>query len=938
MRLAARLVIGVLVVLALTAAALFLLRRPIAEAAVERVMARARLIEPAVVVESVSLDRLTLASMKAGTDAASAIDLSAVEFAYDWRDLLFKGDLRTVSIGGGRISARIDETWRPSIAGWSPDPEAPPSPPPFEAVKISGVQIDAATPAGLATSEFNGAFDINAGGRFAARFKAENAGNAALAVSDAAGSGEIALGSNGEIAATAAATGDIRSVVGAISGADLRVEATLASWRSFFGSEPKGLEGAASIAVKSSTLDAESSPTLAPLISASGEEIGRIMISGDFIAEFSRSSVRLRLAEGPLAFISDRDDRLLIGGDGGPLFERAGGETKVRFVAALSGPAASGDARFSARSVDSGKWAVEGEAQFEKQTIAGFAFADFKGAFDGVYSRNDLSGDATVDVVLQSGQIGRMRVSDLPINGDLRINADLQGQSIVASPPDGACLNAARGTFRFVDQDMDAKIADAALCAKTSPLISIGWSRTPLTELDGVLNSRSAFFRIGKTTFAGAPPALDFTLAYDSDKQTSRIRGRMTGGAVILNDALILSGVDGGFDSELVRDTVAVNAAISSVRIAEKTELEKVAPVIASGGVRLADNVASFTLGVSTPDGARLGAGDGVHYVKTGRGEAVFDSGLLRFTYGFQPDRLLPALRGVVSNASGTTEGRAKFSWAPDSVLSSATINLDNVSFSGPGVAVTRTEGVSGKLVFSNLAPVATAGEQLLAIRKIDLDALKLENGAMKFQFPGDDTIEIIEAEFPWFDGTIGAYDSRMSIAGGTAETQLKIDNVNLQRLLSYLNIEGLSGEGVVEGVLPVSFEGGRARVNNGLLSSKGKGVVRYQGKATQAAAQSSEQSALAFEILRELRFDKLSAEIDGPLDGTLNFKIFFEGRSDIPVKTGKETQRVDSPVKYRITIDAPLLSLIEQAILSTDVKLQIERAQKEEKADTQDQ
>ena len=84
---------------------------------------------------------------------------------------------------------------------------------------------------------------------------------------------------------------------------------------------------------------------------------------------------------------------------------------------------------------------------------------------------------------------------------------------------------------------------------------------------------------------------------------------------------------------------------------------------------------------------------------------------------------------------------------------------------------------------------------------------------------------------------------------------------------------------------------------------------------------------------LRDLRFEKLSAIIDGPLDGTLNFKILFDGRSDIPVKTGKETQRVDSPVKYRITINAPLLSLIEQAVLSTNVKLQIERAQKAEEA-----
>ncbi|HNS87944.1 MAG TPA: YdbH domain-containing protein, partial [Parvularculaceae bacterium] len=213
---------------------------------------------------------------------------------------------------------------------------------------------------------------------------------------------------------------------------------------------------------------------------------------------------------------------------------------------------------------------------------------------------------------------------------------------------------------------------------------------------------------------------------------------------------------------------------------------------------------------------------------------------------------------------------------------------------------------------------------------KIDLDALKLENGAMRFRAPGDNTIEIIEAEFPWFGGTIGAYESKI-VVEGRSETTLQIDDVSLAGLLDYIKVEGLSGEGAIEGVLPLSIEGGKARINKGIVSSKGPGVIRYRGKATDAASQSNEQSALAFEILRELRFEKLSSIIDGPLDGAIDFNILFEGRSNIPVRTGDKTQRVDSPVKYRITINAPLLSLIEQAILSTDVKLQTNRARRTE-------
>jgi hypothetical protein len=293
----------------------------------------------------------------------------------------------------------------------------------------------------------------------------------------------------------------------------------------------------------------------------------------------------------------------------------------------------------------------------------------------------------------------------------------------------------------------------------------------------------------------------------------------------------------------------------------------------------------------------------------------------------------MPVLLGVVFNTTGVGAGKARFSWSPGVVTSSADVEVVDLSFGGPTVAVTRTEGISGAVSFSNLAPVATTGEQVISIRKVDLDALKLENGEMRFELPGDDTLHVINAEFPWFGGTIGAYDAKAPLSGGKADMRLQIDAVNLSELLSYFKIEGLSGEGIVEGVLPLSIEAGKARINHGVLSASGPGVIRYEGKTTDTAAQSNEQAELAFEVLRELRFTTLTTTIDGALDGELNFKVYFEGTGKIPVRTGKTTQRVDSPVIYRVTIDAPLMRLIDQAITSSDVRLQIKRAKEQEKA-----
>ena len=556
----------------------------------------------------------------------------------------------------------------------------------------------------------------------------------------------------------------------------------------------------------------------------------------------------------------------------------------------------------------------------------------FAGAFDGDFAGDRLAGDASFTAAIRKAEIGRLTIADMPAAAKMAVIIDTKARTLAATPAAGACLDVDRASFRMGAQDMDARVTAARLCPGDAPLFSVNWGEGASTHIEGVLTARGLRYRLGKTEFDGAPPRVDFTLDYDPAAETTRIVGVASGGRLLLNKAFALSAVNATFEAALVRDAMTAKAALSTMKIAQNAETEMVAPLGVAGLATLEKDISRFDFKVMTPKGVALGRGEGKHQVKTGKGEAVFDSGLLTFTrLGLQPDRLIPALRGVISNASGSAEGRALFQWTQAGVQSSATVNLDDVSFQGPGVAVTRTEGVTGKLVFSGLAPIATAGEQTISIRKIDLDALKLENGGLRFAMPGDETLKIVEGEFPWFGGTIGAYDSVMAIGGGKAETTLQIDNVDLAALLKYLNVEGLSGEGVIEGVLPLAFEGGKARINNGILSSRGAGLMRYEGKATNAASQANAGSALAFEILREIRFEKLSATIDGPLDGTLDFKILFEGRSDIPVQTGKKTQRVNSPVKMRLTINAPLLSLIEQAILSTDVKMQIDRAKKEQ-------
>ena len=285
-------------------------------------------------------------------------------------------------------------------------------------------------------------------------------------------------------------------------------------------------------------------------------------------------------------------------------------------------------------------------------------------------------------------------------------------------------------------------------------------------------------------------------------------------------------------------------------------------------------------------------------------------------------------MRGTIENTTGFVQSDVHFAWDQDNLQSSGSFSIEGLDFLGPEPVVTQTKGVSGSIELSDLMPAKTKGVQEIAIGSMELGALVLENGLIEFELKDEETLNVVSAYFPWFGGSIGAYDTQILLNGGNSETVLKAADVNLQDLLAKLDIDGLSGVGTIAGALPISVVDGKAFVKNGVLEAVGSGVIRYQGSGTDAAAESNEQANIAFGVLRELRFEKLIAKINGPLDGNLNFDILMEGASALPITDPRVKEGVTAPVIYRVNFeDVPLLALFEQAQISTDIRQQLERA-----------
>jgi hypothetical protein len=200
MRLVARFVVGVLVVLVLAGAALYFARRPIAAATIEYGLAKFGVERPSATVSEFSPSRLVISRLSAGADqAAPALVLDGVAASYDWRALLFDGKLRSIIIDDGIVIVATGEDGKFDVAGWSPDPNAKRVPPPFRSLLVKKLAVVARTPKGDARFALTGGFDYQNGGAFDVDIAVGEAGFAAASIAAASGKARLDLAGDGAI-------------------------------------------------------------------------------------------------------------------------------------------------------------------------------------------------------------------------------------------------------------------------------------------------------------------------------------------------------------------------------------------------------------------------------------------------------------------------------------------------------------------------------------------------------------------------------------------------------------------------------------------------------------------------------------------------------------------------------------------------------------------
>ena len=204
------------------------------------------------------------------------------------------------------------------------------------------------------------------------------------------------------------------------------------------------------------------------------------------------------------------------------------------------------------------------------------------------------------------------------------------------------------------------------------------------------------------------------------------------------------------------------------------------------------------------------------------------------------------------------------------------------MSFRRSGMTI---EGLATELNLDRLLPPRSLPSQILTIRRIDTGFTELDSLDLRFKL---DTTE---------DGTPRVYADTLSmnIAGGRIVAQggtidpttgesnipLRAENLDLAQLLAHIGLEELTGEGQLNGTIPLRIGLNGASIEVATLQAGSSGVVAYRSeRAREALASGGDAVNLMLDALEDFHYDSLGLTLSKPVTGDTEITFRMEGNN----------------------------------------------------------
>lgn len=464
--------------------------------------------------------------------------------------------------------------------------------------------------------------------------------------------------------------------------------------------------------------------------------------------------------------------------------------------------------------------------------------------------------------------------------GDVRLPFTMESGSGVLSLEKAAIDWTAAKTFalsvKASDLELPMTIANRTLTmAGETPRIDVQTGKGP---------ARIAA-RLGKTRFGGTliPANVSSSaFTFDGVSAASGISGDVAGTGVLITD--------------INTDPLYLPVTAGFVGTVGDNKLHLAGPLELKGkGVALADAVLDLDL-------LKL---DGTASVVT-RPLNFADGGL-------QPDMISGRFTGLFTEASGSVSADARFAIEGGDIAGTAEVNVRNFGFQT--VRLGRVDGINGTIMFADLMKIRTAPAQVFTVARVN-PGIPLTDGRIVFDLREDAILHLDTVTFPFGGGTLALAPFDWALEGGLKEQSVAVtaDAIGLAEMVEILKLPDTVATGTVSGKFPIAFSGNSVLIRDARLKADDPGGrLSYTGGAVDAAAGQDANASLAFDALRDLKFDVLEIGVNGDLSGDMRADILLAGENIQPLPINKNVVLpAGQAFEFAIGFDLPIGKMIE--------------------------
>ncbi len=232
-------------------------------------------------------------------------------------------------------------------------------------------------------------------------------------------------------------------------------------------------------------------------------------------------------------------------------------------------------------------------------------------------------------------------------------------------------------------------------------------------------------------------------------------------------------------------------------------------------------------------------------------------------------------------------------------------VRIDDVGLESADKA--SVSGLSGKIVFDSLYPLATRGFQDISAAQANI-GLPLESVQTRVNIGAGGVIEIRDMRAQFAGGSLSAEPFRLGKSGKSfPQIPIHVRDVDLEKAAQAFSARDLKTRGMLDGDMTLTqTETGQFSLRGKLTGRTPGGLIRYDPQDIPAFLSGDDPGLETTRLaLRNFQYNTLSLEFDGPLDGDLKTRLSASGTNPDAFGT--------RPVELNLAIEgaiAPLLRL----------------------------